>query len=62
MPVDIDVKVEVDANGATKITFDKKALMEAHLSQLINDTSTSVKVIRLTDPQNVSISVGKPNP
>ena len=35
MPVDIDVKVVVDENGATKITFNKKALMEAPLSQLI---------------------------
>ncbi len=54
MPVDIDVKVEVDANGATKITFDKKALMEAPLSQLINDTSSSVQVLRAVDPSNPS--------
>ena len=46
MPVDIDVKVTVDKDGKTQITFDKKALMEAPLSQLINDTSTSVQVFR----------------
>jgi len=50
MPVDIDVKVVVDEKGATKITFNKKALMEASLPQLINDTSTTVQVIRVTDP------------
>lgn len=50
MPVDIDVKVVVDENGATKITFNKKALMEAPLSQLINDTSTSVQVHRVESP------------
>jgi hypothetical protein len=50
VPVDIDVKVVVDKNGARKITFNKKALMEAPLSQLINDTSTSVQVYRTESP------------
>lgn len=39
--VDLDVKVVVDENDATKITFNKKALMEAPLSRLIKDISTT---------------------
>jgi len=54
MPVDLDVKVVVDKNGATKITFNKKALMEAPLSQLINDTSTSVHVYQTESPASES--------
>jgi hypothetical protein len=56
MPVNLDVKVVVDEKGTTRITFNKKALMEASLAQLIRDTSAASQSPELDLPEGDSRS------